>query len=104
MTSRQKQQLGGLLIALMGAGFTIWTWFTALTKGYYYRKTSMFFPAALVLGLGLLIFPGYKEERTAKGEDISQLSGLQLLTPRWWVILVLALAAGGINFYLLTLK
>jgi len=30
--SRWKQQLGGLFIALIGAGFTAWTWRTALNE------------------------------------------------------------------------
>ena len=61
----------------------------------------MLFPAFLVLGLAMIAIPGYKEERIARGEDISQLSGTQLLTPRWWVVLVLALAGGLGNLWLL---
>jgi hypothetical protein len=64
-------------------------------------KASMLMPAFTVLGLGLVIFPGYKEERIARGEDISGLSGIQLLTLRWWAILVLCLFAGISNFALL---
>lgn len=101
MIPRWKQQLGGLFIALLGGGYTAWGWYTALTQGYYYRQASMIFPAFCILGLGLIFFPGYKEERLARGEDISGLSGSQLLTPRWWVILGLALAAGLANWLLL---
>jgi hypothetical protein len=101
MLPRWKQQLGGLLGALLGAGGTGWGWYTAVYGGYFYRKTSMLFPAFLVLGLALMIFPGYREERIARGEDISQLHGRQLITPRWWAILVIALVAGGVNYLLL---
>jgi len=38
--------------------------------------------------------PGYREERLARGEDISVLRGWQLLTPRWRWVLAVALAAG----------
>ena len=43
----------------------------------------MLFPAVFVLGVALILFPGYKEERIARGEDISGLQGWQLITPRW---------------------
>ncbi len=100
---RWKQRLGGALIAAVGGGGTWWIWHVARSEGYVYLKASMLFPAFLVLGLAMIIIPGYKEERIARGEDVSQLSGTQLLTPRWWVVLVLALAAGLGNLWLLRL-
>jgi hypothetical protein len=102
MGSRRKQQLGGLLIALLGAGFTGWTWYTALYQGYFYRKASMVFPAFFVLGLGMILFPGYKEERIGRGEDISHMKGRELITPRWWAILIIAFVAAGMNYLLLS--
>jgi len=99
---RWKQQLGGLFIALIGAGFTAWNWRTALNEGYYYLKASMIFPAFCVVGLGLILFPGYKEERIARGEDISGMNGRELITARWWAILVVALVMGFGNYFLLS--
>jgi ABC-type Fe3+-siderophore transport system permease subunit len=99
---RWKQRLGGAFIALVGGGGVAWSWYTALNRGYYYSKASFLYPAFCVLGLGLLLFPGYKEERIARGEDISGLSGMQVLTPRWWAILVVALLAGLGNYLLLS--
>jgi hypothetical protein len=52
------------------------------------------------MGLGLVLFPGYKEERLGRGEDISKLSGVDLITPRWWAVFVVGLAAGITNFML----
>lgn len=101
MIPRKKQQFGGMIIALTGAGFSTWGWYTALYKGYFYNKAAMIFPAFCVLGLGLILFPGYKEERVLHGEDISRLKGMALLTLRWRVILFLALAAGGANYLML---
>jgi hypothetical protein len=98
---RGKQQLGGALIASLGIGGTVWIWHKALTEGYFYSKASMLMPAAAVLGLAMVLIPGYKEERFARGEDFSHLSGLALLTPRWWAILIIALVAGIGNFLLL---
>ena len=101
MEQRTKERLGGTLITALGAGGTVWNWQRALTEGAFSLKAAMLFPAFAVLGLGLLLFPGYRTERLARGEDISSLSGLALLTARWRFILVLALAAGGVNFTLM---
>ncbi len=51
--SKLGQRFGGLFLLLLGGGFTIWSWYTALTEGYYYRKAVAFFPAFAVVGLGL---------------------------------------------------
>jgi hypothetical protein len=64
-------------------------------------KAAAIFPAFAVIGLALVVMPGCREERLARGEDISQLSGQELLTPRWWAVLVLALLAGLGNWLLL---
>lgn len=77
------------------------TWYLALSKGYFYAMPSAACPAFLFVGLGLIVFPDYKTERVARGEDISELSGTQLLTARWWAILIVGLAAGFGNFLLL---
>ena len=98
---RWKQRLAGFLIAAMGGGGIVWIWHTALSEGYFYFKASVLMPAFLILGLALVAIPGYKEERIGRGEDISGLSGLELLTPRWWAVLAVALAAGFGNFLLL---
>ncbi len=101
MVARRKQQIGGLVIALLGAGLTAWSWHTAINEGYFYQKASMLFPAFFVLGVALVVFPGYKEERIARGEDVSSLQGWRLITRRWWVVIVAALVAGMVNYYLL---
>jgi hypothetical protein len=64
----------------------------------------MFFPAVAVIGPGLILFPGYKEERIERGgEDITHLSGARLLTPRWWAILIIAVLTGLGNLALLSI-
>ena len=102
MAPRRRQQLGGLLIALLGAVLTAWTWYTGPDEGYFYRKASMLFPAFFVLGVALVLLPGYKKERITRGEDISGMRGCQLITPRWWVILAVAFGAGIGNYILLS--
>lgn len=101
MTIRQKEKIGGFLIFFVSVLFTWYIWNTALTKGYFLVKVAGFAPAAAVMGLALVLFPSYKEERIAKGEDVSKLQGAQLMTPRWWAVLIVALTLGFINIYLL---
>jgi ABC-type Fe3+-siderophore transport system permease subunit len=95
-----RQRLGGGAMALVSAGWIAWTWYTALTAGYYYRKAAMIFPAFLVIGVALVLIPAYREERIARGEDISRLHGRDLITPRWWAVIGIAVAAGFANWYL----
>lgn len=101
MLPRKKQQYGGALLALIGAGFTAWSWCTALYYGYFYQKAVVIFLAFFMIGPGLIFFPGYREERLARGEDISQLQGWKLITPRWWAIVIIALLAGFGNYLIL---
>jgi hypothetical protein len=96
-----QRRLGGAFLASMGVACTAWTWYTALTEGTYYRWASIFFPYGCVLGLGLILFPGYRDERIARGEDISGMRGLQLLTPRWWAVMAVGFIAGLANYLLL---
>lgn len=95
--TRRGQQIGGLIIALIGISATSWTWYTAFFLNYFYVFASMIFPAFLVFGLGLIMFPDYKTERISRGEDISKLEGLQLLTFRWWAILIISLVLSFAN-------
>jgi len=55
-------------------------------------------PALAVLGIALVLFPGYRQERIERGEDISSLRGLDLLTSRWKAVLGIALLAGLAGF------
>lgn len=99
--TRRQQQLGGLFMSVLSLGGVVFTWYLAYSKGCFYPKTSVIFPAFLFVGLGLILFPDYRAERTARGEDISELSGLKLITARWWLILIVGLLAGFANFALL---
>jgi hypothetical protein len=38
--------------------------------------------------------------RIARGEDISRMQTWELITPRWWAILIIAFLAGGVNYIL----
>jgi hypothetical protein len=104
VTPRLKQRLGGCFIALVAAWGTVYVWHEALHESLFFEEASGIFPAFFVLGLALILFPGYKEERTARGEDISGMQSWKLLTLRWRVVLVVALAVGIGNSILLKLR
>jgi hypothetical protein len=101
MVSRQQERFGGIFIATLGAILTYWNWQSALSQGHFYMKAAILGPAFTVIGLGLVLFPGYQTERIERGEDISQLTGAALITPRWWGILALSLGSGFLNLAVL---
>jgi hypothetical protein len=78
-----------------------YNWNHALGQGSFYSKASFMYPILAVGGIALIFIPNPAEERKARGEDISELSQWQLITPRWWVILVVGILAGIVNHYLL---
>jgi hypothetical protein len=96
---RWKQQLGGAAIFALGAAGTIWLHAQAEEQDYYLLKPALILPAVAVVGLAIIMIPGYREERLARGEDISALTGIALITARWWGVLVLALLASAANFW-----
>ncbi len=101
MTQRNKERLGGLFILIIGAAFTALCWYDAQTQSYFYLKAAVMGPAFAAIGLGLLLFGGYRSERAARGEDVSRLQGFRLITPRWWLMLAVGISAGLFNWYLL---
>jgi ABC-type Fe3+-siderophore transport system permease subunit len=96
--TRRGQQIFGLIMFAISLAATIWIWYMAFVQGYIYVYASLIFPAFAVIGLGLVLFPDYKTERIARGEDISGMEGIQLFTTRWWAILVIALVSSLGNF------
>jgi hypothetical protein len=85
--------LVGLLIAAGGAFSFAMAYRQALAYGEF-GIGGIAGPALAVLGVALVLFPGYRQERLERGEDISSLRGLDLLTSRWKAVLVVALLAG----------
>lgn len=92
------RRLVGLGIAAGGVFMTRLAWIQATRDGSFSNLGAMGGPAFAAIGLGLVLFKGYRQERLERGEDISQLEGLALLTPRWKAVLGVALLAGLGNF------
>jgi hypothetical protein len=86
---------GGAFICACGL-FVAWlTWSQAVTRHEFSFKGALIGPAFATLGVGVALLPGYRQERLARGEDISQLVGWRLITPRWWAVIGAGLAFGA---------
>jgi hypothetical protein len=70
-------------------------WHQAVRDAEFSMRGSMLGPAFLVLGIGLAVFGGYREERLARGERLEDFEGIQLITARWWGLLIVALLAAA---------
>jgi hypothetical protein len=99
---RKRRQLTAAILIAVSIGMTAYIWHTALTEGSFMMKGSIFFPLGAVVGVGYIFLPPPQEERKARGEDIAQLSNWQIITPRWWAILIVGLLAGCANYYMLS--
>jgi hypothetical protein len=86
MAERWKEQLAGLVIVILGLVVTYGVWDLA-SRGESYFVISLAAPAFVVLGLGLVLFPSYRLERIAKGEEVDDSYNFKMITPRWRVIL-----------------
>jgi hypothetical protein len=101
MISRLHERLGGLFMATASATITAWNWYLAIYDGYCYLKIATLGPPLTIIGLGLFLFPDYCKERIQRGENIDKLSGIELITRRWWTILVVAMASTIVNLQIL---
>lgn len=91
----------GLGIMAASAWMTSLAWTQARREGQFSLAGALLGPAFAMIGLGLVLFKGYRQERLERGEDISQLQGMDLLTPRWKGVLAAAGLAAAANLALL---
>jgi DNA-binding transcriptional LysR family regulator len=86
---------GGTFICACGLFLAWLAWSQATTDRAFSLKAALIGPAFVALGLGVALLPGYREERLARGEDISRLQGWRLITPRWWAVVAVGFALGA---------
>jgi hypothetical protein len=98
--SKVGKRLVGVLVLAVGAGFTAWGWYTALTEGYYYRMAAVIFPGFTVIGLGMALFP-IDEDKLRAELGVEQIRSFRQLPLAWKVLLFVALVAGFGNWYAL---
>jgi hypothetical protein len=95
--SKWGQRLVGLLLFILGIGFSAWSWYTALTEGSYHREAVATFPVFAVVGLGLLFFPLDMEKIRAE-HGVDKPRQFSHYPTAWKVLFFVALAAGLVNW------
>lgn len=105
MSSRRKEQLWGLALLVFGSWAAYAYWQETFTQAgeHFTFFIQTVGPLFAVVGIALLLFPSYRLERTAKGEDINSLHGIGLLTLRWKIVIVVALIVELLYWYALGL-
>ena len=95
--SQIGQRLVGLGVMALCGWFTVQSWYTALTEGYYYRKAVALLPAFAVLGMGMMLFPVDRERlRAERGADKPLTIADYPLS--WKILAGVAVAAGVANW------
>jgi hypothetical protein len=90
---RRRERIGGVIIGGLGLFLAGLAWHQTPT-GEFSVKASFLGPAFAVIGGGLILWPGYRTERRARGDDLEHFTGLQLLTRRWRTVLIAAIFIG----------
>jgi hypothetical protein len=98
MSIRFVQSLCGLVLIVVGVLAAVAAWANPNFGIPFVRETGAALSALVVLGLALMILPSPREERIRRGDDMWELSGMKLITARWWCVILLALALGGGHF------
>lgn len=92
---RSVQSIGGAFNAACGLFLCGLAGYLLFHERLYAPGVAFLSPAQLVMGLALIAFPTYKNERLDRGESLEGLEGWRLLTPRWRAVVVVALASGA---------
>lgn len=98
--SKKSQRIFGSILFVVGLAVTAWIWNKGINQNYIYINASMLFPAFMVMGLGLILFPFDPQELKEKWgvdkiESIGQVPGI------WWVIIAISILIGIGNYFVL---
>ena len=100
---RTRERIGGAFLLAIGLWLILYGWHVAAMRVWFNVVGAMMGPGAAVVGLALLLVPGYRIERAARGKNLDALEGWALLTPRWRMITLGGLALGLLNWLLMRL-
>jgi len=103
LKTKLQQRLAGLFILIIGVGFTIYGWTSAMETHRYNPKAAFLFPLFAVLGVALLAFPVTRDELMAK-YGVEKPRSLSHYSWGQKILFVVAIAAGALNYGLLSGK
>ena len=98
MSNRPLQLLCGLILLVVGALAALAAWASPYFGNPLVREIGAGLSALVVLGAALLMLPSPREERIRRGDDVWELSGMKMITARWWLVILMAMAVGGGHF------
>jgi hypothetical protein len=100
IAGKNAQRILGVLMVAVSAYMTWQQWHTALTEGYFYDKAAAIFPAFSFIGIGLVLFP--IDPRVLQEKyGAEKITSWQQLPGIWKFVVVLAIALGAANYFLL---
>jgi hypothetical protein len=85
-----KTRLFGLVLVLVFAGITYYSWYQVRNEGQYSMKMAAFGPVGIVGGLFVMLFPGMAGKPDTTMQKVAVI-----------LVLVIGLAAGLLNWYLI---
>ena len=97
LKTRLQQRLGGLLIFIVGIGFTIYGWTSAMETHRYSPKAAFLFPFFAGLGIALMAFPVTRDELMAK-YGVEKPRSLSHYSWGQKTMFLAAFAAGALNY------
>ncbi len=101
MKSKLQQRVAGLLMLVVGIGFTIYGWNSAMQTHRYSPKAAFLFPFFAGLGIALLAFPVTRDELMAR-YGVEKPRSLSHYSWGQKSVFLLAIAAGALNYALLS--
>jgi len=103
LKTKLQQRVAGLFMLLVGIGFTIYGWTSAMQTHRYSPKTAFLFPFFAGLGIALLAFPVTRDELMAK-YGVEKPRSLSHYSWGQKILFLVAIAAGALNYALLSGK
>jgi hypothetical protein len=101
--TKLRQRVGGLVMLLIGIGFTIYGWTSAMETQRYSPKAAFLFPFFAGLGIALMAFPVTRDELMAK-YGVEKPRSLSHYSWGQRILFLVAITAGVLNCALLSGK
>ena len=99
-TNMKMQRTIGMLLFILGLAVTLWSWKSGVGQNYISINISMLFPALMVMGLGLLIFPVDPQKLREKW-GVDKIESIGQVPGTWWIIIAISILVGIGNYFLI---